>query len=261
MHSFETLIYEVDGPLVTVTINRPKVLNALSAQVLDELHAAIGHIGQDKSLRAVILTGAGEKAFVAGADISAMAHMTPEQALKMAERGHAVLHALESLPQPVIGAINGFALGGGTELALACDVLYASTNARFGQPEVNIGVMPGFGGTQRLPRRINPGLAAELIFAGDPIDAETALRLGLVNAVVPQAELLEKARTLGRKIATRAPRAVALAKQALRAAREQPFLKGCREEQELFAELFKTRDQKEGMAAFLGKRPPSYTGE
>jgi len=121
--------------------------------------------------------------------------------------------------------------------------------------------MPGFGGTQRLPRRLNPGLAAELIFAGDPIDAETALRLGLVNAVVPQAELLEKARTLGRKIATRAPRAVALAKQALRAAREQPFLKGCREEQELFAELFKTRDQKEGMAAFLGKRPPSYTGE
>lgn len=257
----ETLLFEVDGPVATITVNRPKVLNAISEQVLDELLGVLARIAGDRSLRAVIVTGAGEKAFVAGADIAAMAQLGPEQALKLAEKGHRVGIGLGALPQPVIAAVNGFALGGGMELAMSCDVIYASSNARFGQPEVNIGVMPGFGGTQRLPRRVPFGVAAEILFSGDPISADEAHRLGLVNKVLPPAELLPEARKLAQKIASRAPRAVAWTKRALHAANETSLAAGNELEQRLFSELFATADQKEGMAAFLAKRPPSYTGD
>ena len=259
--TFQTLLYEIDGPLLTLTVNRPKVLNALNEQVLDELYEALRHAGEQPELRAIIITGAGDRAFVAGADISAMVNLTPSAALELAKKGHRVGEVMARLPQPVIAAVNGFALGGGMELAMACDVIYASTRAKFGQPEVNIGVMPGFGGTQRLPRRVSLSAAAEILFGGDPISAEEALRLGLVAAVCAPEELLDKARALGRKIASRAPRAVAATKQALHAALELPLSLGNQLEQRLFSELFATQDQKEGMGAFLAKRPPAYTGK
>ena len=259
--TFQTLLYEIDGPLLTLTVNRPKVLNALNEQVLDELYEALRHAGEQPELRAIILTGAGDRAFVAGADIAAMATLQPAAALELAKKGHRVGEVMARLPQPIIAAVNGFALGGGMELAMACDVIYASTRAKFGQPEVNIGVMPGFGGTQRLPRRVSLSAAAELLYGGDPIGAEDALRLGLVAAVCAPEELIERARTLGRKIASRAPRAVAATKHALHAALELPLSLGNQLEQRLFSELFATQDQKEGMAAFLAKRPPSYTGK
>jgi enoyl-CoA hydratase len=259
--NLETLLYEVDGPLLTLTVNRPKVLNALNEKVLDELHAALHHAGEQHELRAIILTGAGDRAFVAGADIAAMAAMDPAKALELANKGHRVGELMARLPQPVIAAVNGFALGGGMELAMACDIIYASTKAKFGQPEVNIGVMPGFGGTQRLPRRVSLSVAAEMLYGGDPISAEEALRVGLVAAVVPPEELLETARTVGRRIASRAPKAVAATKHALHAALELPLSLGNQLEQRLFSELFATQDQKEGMGAFLAKRPPAYTGK
>jgi enoyl-CoA hydratase len=258
--TFQTLLYEVDGPLLTLTVNRPKVLNALNEQVLDELYAALRHAGEQPALRAIIITGAGDRAFVAGADIAAMANLGPAAALELAKKGHRTGELMSRLPQPVIAAVNGFALGGGMELAMACDVIYASTKAKFGQPEVNIGVMPGFGGTQRLPRRVSLSAAAELLYGGDPISAEDALRLGLCSAVFPPEELLDRARTLGRKIASRAPLAVAATKHALHAALELPLSLGNQLEQRLFSELFATQDQKEGMGAFLAKRPPTYTG-
>lgn len=260
----DTLLLEIVGPVLTITVNRPKVLNAISERVLDELLATIERLGTDstlKGVRVVILTGAGEKAFVAGADIAAMAQLPPEQALKLAEKGHRVGTELARLPQPVIAAVNGFALGGGMELAMACDVIYASSNARFGQPEVNIGVMPGFGGTQRLPRRVPFGIAAEMLLSGEPITAEEALRIGLVGKVCAPADLLPEVRKLALKIASRAPRAVEKTKRALHAANELSLTDGNALEQRLFSELFATADQKEGMAAFLSKRPPSYTGD
>ena len=258
---FQTLLCEQDGPVLVLTINRPKVLNAINEQVLDELATLLSQLPGHAEVRVVVLTGAGEKAFVAGADILAMAQMTPEQALPLAAKGHRVGALLASLPQPVIAAVNGFALGGGMELALACDIIYASSRAKFGQPEVNIGVMPGFGGTQRLARKVPPGMAAELILGGDPIGAEEALRLGLVNVVCAPEELLDKAKTLAKKIASRAPLAVAASKKALHAAFELSLTDGNKLEQQLFSELFATADQKEGMGAFLAKRPAAYVGK
>jgi enoyl-CoA hydratase len=260
MHPYETLLLEVDGPLALLTVNRPKVLNALNPQVLDELLHALESLRGRSEVRVVILTGAGERAFVAGADIAAMAELTPAAALKLAEKGHAVGDLIALLPQPVIAAVNGFALGGGLELALACDLIYASQSAKLGQPEVNIGVMAGFGGTQRLIRRVGLGRAGRLLYSGDPVTADEGLAMGLVDAVCAPATLLDEVRTLGRKIASRAPIAVGHTKQALRATFELPLAEGNRLEQRLFAELFATSDQREGMAAFLAKRPPSFLG-
>lgn len=261
MSQFETLLVETDGPLVTVTVNRPKVLNALNVRVLEELAAAMEELRGRSELRAVIVTGAGERAFVAGADIAAMAELDPNGAFKLAEKGHKLGDLIAALPQPVIAAVNGFALGGGLELALACDIIYAGKSAKLGQPEVNIGAMPGFGGTQRLIRRVGPGRAARLTFGGDPVGADEALAMGLVDAVYEPSALLDEARALGRKIASRAPIAVGHAKQALRATFELPLAEGNRLEQRLFAELFATQDQKEGMAAFLAKRPAAFSGK
>jgi len=260
MTQFENILVEIDGPLATLTINRPKVLNALNVRVLEEVSQALEGLRGQSEVRVVILTGAGDRAFVAGADIAAMAELAPSEALKLAEKGHKVGDLIALLPQPVIAAVNGFALGGGLELALACDIIYASKSAKLGQPEVNIGVMPGFGGTQRLIRRVGPGRAARMIYGGDPVGADEALQMGLVDQVCEPASLLEEVRTLGRKIASRAPVAVGHSKQALRATFELPLAEGNRLEQRLFSELFATQDQKEGMAAFLAKRPAAFSG-
>jgi enoyl-CoA hydratase len=261
MTQFENLKLETASSLAILTINRPKVLNALNAAVLDELMTALGEIRQNSELRAVVVTGAGERAFVAGADVAAMAEYQPAEAAKLAEKGHKLGDLIAALPLPVIAAVNGFALGGGLELALACDVIYASKSAKLGQPEVNLGVIPGFGGTQRLIRRVGPGNAARMIFSGDPISAEEALRIGLIDALCEPAALLDEAQALGRKIASRGPLAVGYAKRALRATFELPLSEGNLLEQRLFAELFATHDQKEGMGVFLAKRPPAFLGK
>lgn len=259
--TFEDIQVAVDGPLCLVTINRPKVLNALNARVIDELSSAFTAVRSDAQVRVVIVTGAGERAFVAGADIAAMAQLSPNEAAAFAQKGHRVGELIAQLPQPVIAAVNGFALGGGLELALACDILYASKTAKLGQPEVNIGVMPGFGGTQRLIRRVGIGHASRLIFGGDPIGAEEAHAIGLVDVLCEPAALLESATTLAKKIASRAPLAVAASKKALHASFELGLSEANRLEQHLFGQLFATADQREGMAAFLAKRPSQFVGE
>jgi enoyl-CoA hydratase len=214
----------------------------------------------DAEVRAIIVTGAGDKAFVAGADIAAMRSMTATEARSFAGLGQGVMHAIEAAHFPVIGAINGFALGGGCELALACDFLYASEKAKLGQPEVNLGVIPGFGGTQRLARRVGLGRARELCMTGDIIGAEEALRIGLVNAVVPHAELLDRVRVVAAKIASKGPLAIAQCKRVLSRGADVTLGTACELEAQAFAALFASADQKEGMTAFLEKRTAAFTG-
>jgi len=257
---FQNLLLEKCDGIATVTVNRPKALNALNEETLQELLCCFAGLESDPAVRAVILTGAGEKAFVAGADIAGMREMDAVAARKFALLGQKVMNAIEHLPKPVIAAVGGFALGGGCELALACDIRLASDNARFGQPEVNLGVIPGFAGTQRLPRLIGKGRAKELLFTGDMIDAAEAFRLGLVNRVVPRAELLGAARELAAKIAGKGAIAIALCKDAVDNGLEMESDKACRYEADQFALCFATADQKEGMAAFLEKRPASFQG-
>jgi enoyl-CoA hydratase len=257
---FNNLRVEKSDGIATVTVNRPKALNALNEETLGELLACFEGLEADPTIRAVILTGAGEKAFVAGADIAAMKDLDAAAARDFALLGHKVMHVIEHLSKPVIAAVNGFALGGGCELALACDIRLAGDNARFGQPEVNLGVLPGFGGTQRLPRLIGKGRAKELLFTGDMIDAGEAFRLGLVNRVVPPGELLGAARDLATKIAGKGAFAVALCKDAINNGLEMESDKACRFEADHFALCFATADQKEGMSAFLEKRPAVFSG-
>jgi enoyl-CoA hydratase len=257
---YDTILVHRDGPLVTITLNRPDKLNALNEKLLLELREALLDLDHDAALHCAILTGAGDKAFAAGADIAAMASMTAAEARLFAELGHAVGTRLEQAHFPVIGAINGFALGGGCELALACDFLYASDKAKLGQPEVNLGVMPGFGGTQRLPRRIGVGRARELCYTGDVIDAAEALRLGLVNAVVPHAELLARVGQVASKIASKGPLAVAQCKRAMFRGADVPLPVANELEAQAFAALFGSADQREGMKAFLEKRPAKFEG-
>jgi len=248
------------GAVARVTVNRPSVLNALDAETLRELDAAMEAIADDDGMRAVVLTGAGEKAFVAGADIKAMVELGPEAASEFAALGHRLGDRIAGMPQIVIAAVNGFALGGGCELALACDFAYASERAKFGQPEVNLAVIPGFGGTSRLARRIGLPRAIELVTTGATIDAQEALRIGLVNKVLPPGELLGAAQAAAETIAKKGPRAVANAKRSLRAADERPLSQHNRLEIELFGACFATEDQKEGMRAFLEKRPAQFKG-
>lgn len=254
------LLEETSEGIVTLTINRPEKLNALNVEVLLALAEATARLKNDGSIRAAILTGAGEKAFVAGADIAAMATMSAPEAKAFSDRGHELLTAIESLPFPVIGAINGFALGGGCEIALACDFLYASDKAKFGQPEVNLGVIPGFGGTQRLARRVGPARARELCLTGDVIAAEEALRIGLVNQVVPAADLLTKARETAVKIAQKGPLAIAACKRVIQRGEGVPLSAANELEAQAFAVLFGSQDQKEGMTAFLEKRKAAFKG-
>jgi len=261
MTSYENVRYAVEGFVATITIAREKALNALNGQTLSEIVWALREADGDERVRAVILTGAGEKAFVAGADISEMAGKTPDEARTFAQAGRTVGDVLEAMRKPVIAAVNGFALGGGTELALACDFVYASEKAKFGQPEVNLGVIPGFGGTQRLPRRVGLARATELVLTGDMIGADEALRIGLVNKVFPADQLLVEAKKTAEKIASKGPLAIAYARRALRRTQESSLSTGNDLEAELFALCFATQDQKEGMRAFLDKRPPKFEGK
>ena len=259
--TFANLTWEVAEGVATVTVNRPKQLNALDAATLTELSAAIDLCrSRPEEVLALVITGAGEKAFVAGADIAAMSRLGPAEAREFAALGHRTMSALEALPIVTIAAVNGFALGGGCELMLACDLAYASERARFGQPEVNLGLVPGFGGTQRLTRRVGPMRAKELILSGDLIDAAAARAIGLVLEVLPPEKLLEHARARARVIASRGPQAVALAKRLVQHGADLPLPQALDFERNAFAGLFGGAESKEGMAAFLEKRPARFPG-
>lgn len=255
----DILLRERDGGTVTLTLNRPDKLNALNEALVRALHDTVAELDGDPSVRVVILTGAGEKAFVAGADIAAMATMPTTAAKAFADLGHAMGERLERAHFPVIAAVNGFALGGGCELALACDFIYASDKAKLGQPEVNLGIIPGFGGTQRLARRVGIGRARELCYTGDVLDAAEALRIGLVNAVFPAAELLGKVRDVAKKIESKGPLAVAQCKRLIYRGEGVPLSVANELEAQAFSALFGSNDQKEGMAAFVEKRKASFT--
>jgi enoyl-CoA hydratase len=258
--AYENIVFEKDGPVGILTVNRPKSLNALNPATVREMGACVEAVRQDWSVRCLIITGAGDRAFVAGADISAMVTMGPLEGKAFSAHGLKVMRSLENLPIPVIAAVNGFALGGGTELALACDLIIAADKAKFGQPEINLGIIPGFGGTQRLARRIGLPRARELIYSGDMIDAETAYRCGLANKVVPLAELMTEAKALAQKLATKPPIAIQQAKEAINAGMDMDLENGCRFENEAFALSFATEDKKEGMSAFLEKREAKFRG-
>jgi len=243
--------------VATVTLDRPTALNAFDTEQLERLLAALRELRAAGDVRCLVLTGAGDKAFAAGADIKQMAGFSRPEALAFGRLGHAVASAIAGMPQPTIAAVNGYAFGGGCELALACDIRLASERAVFAQPEVSLGIPPGWGGTQRLPRLVGPGLAAELILTGRRVGAEEALRIGLVNAVHPADRLLPEALALAAAIAKNSPSAVRAAKAAMAVAFGTPG-PGLATEVELFASAFGTPDQREGMAAFIEKRPPSF---
>lgn len=253
------LLEQPDSGVYLVTVNRPKVLNALNAATIDELERAVAQVAADDAARALLVTGAGNRAFVAGADIAEMRNYTPAEARAFSTRGMSVMHALASLPIPAIALVNGYALGGGCELALACDWILAADNAVFGQPEVNLGIPPGFGGTQRLARRIGTARALEMLTTARQLDADEALRIGLVNHVYPSADLRAKGIETGRAISTKGPRAVRLAKEAARRGADLDVVNGCALESTLFALAFASAEQQEGMRAFLEKRPPQFT--
>ncbi|WP_111412656.1 enoyl-CoA hydratase-related protein [Billgrantia lactosivorans] len=255
----DKLIEVVDNAgVVRLTINRPKALNALNSAVLGELETVLTELEQRSDLRAVLITGAGEKSFVAGADITEMREKTPEEARAFASQALRTIKRLETLPVPVVALVNGFCLGGGCELALACDWAVASDNAIFGQPEVLLGVIPGFGGTQRLPRRVGPAMAIDLVTTGRKIDAQEALRIGLVNRVMPQAELEAYAEELIKQLSGNGPRAVRAAKQAVHDGMDQDLDSALALETALFAFCFAGSEQKEGMGAFVEKRKPNF---
>jgi enoyl-CoA hydratase len=256
--SYQNLLIETKGSLTIVKINRPDKLNALNAETINELETVFNSLRKDDSVKAVILTGSGEKAFVAGADISELNKLDMISAKTFAEKGQSVFSLIENMDKPVIAAVNGFALGGGCELALACHIRLASDNARFGQPEVNLGIIPGYGGTQRLAGLINPGRAMEYILTGDMIDASDALRLGLVNHVYPQSELQAKAEEMANKIISKAGHAVRLAIKAVTATKEISQREGLNYEASLFALCCGTEDFKEGTSAFLEKRKADF---
>ena len=258
--AYDNLLYERDGRIVTLTINRPQVMNALDRKTLTELHRAFFEFRHDHEARVLILTGAGDRAFVAGADIAHMAELTQEQAEDFARMGQNLTSAIEAVPKAVIAAVNGYALGGGCELAMACDFILASEKARFGQPEVNLGLIPGFGGTQRLARIVGRAVAKQLIYTGEIIDAARAREIGLANATYAHDELLAGARSIATKIASKGPLAVGAAKRALNRGYDLALEVGLEFESMLFGSMFKTDDMREGTRAFLDKRDPSFTG-
>jgi enoyl-CoA hydratase len=260
METLQFVRVETAGAVATVTIQRPEKLNALNAHVVAELsHAFAALAASAEPVRCAILTGAG-KAFVAGADIAAMASMSTVEAKRFADAGHALGAQIEALPFPVIAAVNGFALGGGCELALACDFIYAAEGAKLGQPEVNLGIIPGFGGTQRLVRRVGAARARELIYTGDTLSAEQALAIGLVNAVVPGAELLARALATATKIASRGPLAVATSKRLVLRGESLDLPAACELEAQAFSALFGSEDQRAGMKAFVDKTQATFSG-
>ena len=258
MKEFNTIIYTVEENIAVITINRPKFLNALNSEVLRELSEAVDIIEKDPLVRVVIVTGSGEKAFVAGADIAEMQNFDEIEAHKFSAFGNQTFSKLEHVNKPVIAAINGFALGGGCELAMACDIRIAGTNAKFGQPEVGLGVMAGFGGSQRLPRLVGAGIAKELLFTGAMIHAERAYEMGLVNKLVEPSEVINEAINMAKKIATQSPHGVSMSKKAVNEGLNLNLDQALSLEAELFGSLFTEKDQKEGMSAFIEKRKPVF---
>ncbi|AGA69422.1 enoyl-CoA hydratase/carnithine racemase [Desulfitobacterium dichloroeliminans LMG P-21439] len=257
---YENILVEYQDQIAVITINRPKALNALNSVTIQELTDSFNELAGDANIRTIILTGSGEKAFVAGADIAEMSDKSPIEARHFSQLGHKLMNLIEALPQPVIAAVNGFALGGGLELAMACDIRLASTNAKFGQPEVGLGILAGFGGTQRLPRLVGSGRASELLFTTDLIDAQEAFRMGLANHVYPKEELLGQAVAMAKKISSKAPIAIQLTKSAIVKGENLDLLSGQGYEAEVFAQTFSTEDQKNGCKAFLEKRTTDYQG-
>lgn len=255
---YENILVEREENIAVVTVNRPKVLNALNADTVAELIAAFDDLGADEQIKAVIITGSGDRAFIAGADINELKDLNALEAIATSERGQVLMFKIEDLSKPVIAAINGFALGGGCELALACDVRIASENAGLGQPEISLGIIPGYGGTQRLPRQVGKGKAMELILTGDMIDSQEALGIGLVEKVVPQDRLMETAKTLARKIAVKGAVAVKLAKKCINYGLGTDLKTGCSFESLQFGAVCTTEDRTEGMTAFLEKRKPEF---
>jgi enoyl-CoA hydratase/carnithine racemase len=258
--TLKNVLYEKKGSIAYVTVNRPRVLNALSGATFEDLKAAFLEAQSDREVRGVILTGAGDKAFVAGADISELATITPIQAEENTRLGQGVADLIENLGKPVVAAVNGYALGGGCELALASSIRVAAENARFGLPEVTLGLMPGAGGTQRLPRAIGKGRALQLILTGGMIDAQEAYRIGLVNEVVPAAELISRSEAILAKINANAPISIRYALEAVNKGMETSQSEGVLLEATLFALCASTEDKKEGTTAFLNKRKPQFQG-
>ncbi len=257
---YNTLLTDLKQNILIVHINRPDKLNALNKEVFDELEQVLNEVYISEEIRSVIITGAGEKSFVAGADISELVKLNVSEAKLVAERGQKIFQRIEDCTKPIIAVVNGFALGGGCELAMACHFRIASPNAKFGQPEVNLGLIPGYGGTQRLVQLIGKGRAIELLISGNMIDADTALQYGLVNAIVPQPELLEKAVAILNKINTKAPYAIAKCIEAANAVYNETK-NGFSIELDGFANCFATEDMKEGTSAFLEKRAPKFKGK
>jgi enoyl-CoA hydratase len=260
--SYSHILCEVDeSGVALITVNRPQKLNALSGEVVGELGDAFARIASDRAIRAAIVTGAGEKAFVAGADINELAVLSAFEARDFALRGQAVFRRLETCGKPSVAAVNGFALGGGLELAMACSVRFASENAKLGQPEVKLGIIPGYGGTQRLPRLVGRGRALELLLDGEPVTAAEAYRIGLVNAIVPQAELLAFSRAWLAKVLANGPLAVRLAMEAVDAGGNCGLEEGLKFEAAAFGMSVATEDRVEGTRAFLEKRPAAFKGK
>jgi enoyl-CoA hydratase len=259
--TFENLLIERDGAVAILTFNRPKVLNALNTQTLTELAGALAAFKDDGEVRAVVLTGSGEKSFIAGADINELAVQTPIEGKEHARRGQMIFDAIENLGKPVIAAVNGFALGGGCELAMACTIRLAADTARFGQPEINLGIIPGYAGSQRLPRLVGKGIALEILLSGDMISASRAYEIGLVNRVVPAAELMTDARKLAQLLASKAPIATRYIIEAVNQGLDAPMTVGQYVETALFGAIASSADMKEGTRAFLEKRKAVWQGK
>lgn len=258
--AFNNIILTVDAGVATITFNRPKALNALSRDLLGEFGRAVDEIAEDESIRVLVLTGAGDKAFIAGADINELATFSTLQAKAFSEEGHDIIGRLQRLPIPVIAAVNGYALGGGTEMALACDFIYASENAMFGLPEISLGLIPGFGGTQRLTRLIGSNRAKELIFTGKMVNVDDAQKFGLVNRICPPETLLSEVLKTARLIAAKGKVALRAAKQVINSGSDSDLATGCRIEIDAFAICMASEDAVEGTRAFLEKRPPQFKG-
>jgi enoyl-CoA hydratase len=259
--NFENILLEKKNTIAYVTVNRPKVLNALNMATMEELRAAFHDIKNDASVRVVILTGSGEKAFIAGADIGELAKHDAISAKEYTHRGQSVLNLVENLGKPVIACINGFALGGGCEIAMACTMRLASENAKLGQPEVKLGIIPGYGGTQRLPRLVGKGIAMQLLLTGEMISAQEAHRIGLVNEVVIAAELIPRAEAIAQKIIANGPLAVQYTMEAVNKGMEMPLAEGLYLEATLFGVACATEDKREGTTAFLEKKPAQFKGK
>jgi enoyl-CoA hydratase len=257
----KNILFEKKEGIGFITINRPEKLNALNRETMEELECLLYEVGKDEEVKVLIITGAGEKAFVAGADIKELSELTPLKAKEFSEKGQEIFSMIENMKKPVICAVNGFALGGGCELALACHIRIASKTAKFGQPEVKLGLIPGYGGTQRLSRLVGKGLASELILTGDMIDAEEALKIGLVNKVVEPSELIPTCVSIAKKIMANSPVAVKLSLHAINKGINMSLDEGLALEANLFSLCFASEDAKEGTRAFLEKRQPNFKGE